>query len=99
MNKKIKPERILIVNFVGDKIMEVMNLETRKINLINWISSVQEEDVLAEMEKIQKKKSDWWDAVSKEDRVAVKEGLERLDKGDYLSRSQVRNKIREKYNF
>ena len=76
-----------------------MNLEARKINLINWISSVQEEDVLAEMEKIQRKKSDWWDAVSNEDKSAINEGLEQLDKGEYLTRSQVRNKIKGKYNF
>ncbi len=76
-----------------------MNLEARKINLINWISTIQEEDVLAEMEKIQGKKTDWWDTVGKEDKKAIIEGLEQLDKGEYLTRSQVRNKIREKYNF
>lgn len=76
-----------------------MNLEARKINLINWISSIQEEDVLTEMEMIQKRKTDWWDTVNKEDKEAVHEGLEQLDKGKYLTRSQVRNKVRGKYNF
>jgi len=50
--------------------MEIMNIETRKINLINWLSSVQEEDVLRKVEKIQKEKSDWWDGVSENDRKA-----------------------------
>ena len=76
-----------------------MNLETRKINLINWLSSVQEEDVLAQVEKIQKEKSDWWDGVSQNDKKAINEGLEQLDKGDYLIRSEVRSKIKGKFNF
>jgi hypothetical protein len=76
-----------------------MNLETRKINLINWISSVQEEDVLARMEMIQREKNDWWDAVSNEDKKAIHEGLGQLDKGEYITRSKVRNNSNEKYNF
>jgi len=76
-----------------------MNIETRKINIINWISSIQEEEILAEMERIQKEKTDWWNTVSSEDKKAINEGLEQLDKGEFLTRSQVRNKIKEKYNF
>ncbi len=79
--------------------MRVMNIEARKINLINWISSVQEEEVLAEMEKIQRNNSDWWDAVSKEDKDAINEGLAQLDNDEYLTRSKVRYKIKDKYNF
>ncbi len=36
---------------------------------------------------------------NEEDKKAIKEGLEQLDKGDFLTRSQVRGKIKEKYNF
>ncbi|GAO31901.1 hypothetical protein [Geofilum rubicundum] len=76
-----------------------MNLETRKLNLINWISSVQEEEVLARMEMVQRERSDWWDAVSGADKEAIHEGLAQLDKGESITRSEVRNKIKEKYNF
>jgi hypothetical protein len=76
-----------------------MNIETRKINIINWISSLQEEDILAKMEEIQKEKVDWWNTMSNADKAAINEGLEQLDKGEFLTRSQVRNKIKETYNF
>lgn len=76
-----------------------MNLETRKINIINWISSIQEEKILAEMERIQKERTDWWDMVNNEDKKAIKDGLEQLDKGEFLTHSQVRSKIKDKYNF
>lgn len=76
--------------------MLVMNLEARKINIINWISSLQEEDVLSRMEAIQREKGDWWDALNEEDKAAVNEGLEQLDRGAYLTREQVRERIKNK---
>jgi hypothetical protein len=57
-----------------------MNLESRKINLINWISSIQEENILTRMENIQKENEDWWDIISEEDKKAINEGLNQLDK-------------------
>jgi len=76
-----------------------MNLETRKINLINWISSLQEADLIDKVEAIQKENADWWDTISNEDKQAIEEGLEQLDKDEFLTRSQVRAKVKEKYNF
>ncbi len=76
-----------------------MSLESRKLNLINWISSIQEGDILSKVEKIQKEKADWWDKISKADKTAINEGLEQLDHGEFLTRDQVRNKIKERFNF
>ncbi len=76
-----------------------MNLETRKINIINWISTLQEEDVLSKMEEIQREKTDWWLNVNAKDKLAVKDGLAQLDKGDFLTHSEVRNKIKDKFKF
>jgi predicted transcriptional regulator len=76
-----------------------MNIEIRKINLINWISSIQEEDIIDKMEKIQKEKADWWVTLDNEDKKAINEGLAQLDKGEYLTRSQVRSKINEIFNI
>lgn len=61
-----------------------MNLETRKINLINWISTLQKKNVLEKIEKIQKGKTDWCDTTSDEDKKAITEGSEQLDRGEYL---------------
>jgi hypothetical protein len=76
-----------------------MNIEIRKINLINWISSLQEEDIIDKMEKIQKEKADWWDTLSNGDKKAINEGLAQLDQGEYLTRTQVRRRIKERFNF
>lgn len=76
-----------------------MNLETRKINIINWVSAIQDEALLAAVEKIQMEKKDWWDAIEGEDKEAIKEGIKQLDNGEFLTRSQVRNQIKDKYQF
>jgi hypothetical protein len=76
-----------------------MKLETRKINLINWISTVQEDDILNRVEKIQRETTDWWDTISNGDKAAINEGIEQLDKGQFLTRSQVRDKIKERFKF
>lgn len=76
-----------------------MNIEIRKINLINWISSVQEDDIIEKLEKIQKEKADWWDSLNTADKKAINEGIEQLDKGEYFNREQVRSKIKNRFNF
>ncbi len=76
-----------------------MNIEARKLNLINWISSLQEEETLSEVEKIQKEKADWWDKVSRKDKKAIEEGLDQLDRGEYITRDKVRDKIKERFNL
>jgi predicted transcriptional regulator len=79
--------------------MEAMTIEARKINLINWISTIQEDNILEQVEKIQKEKTDWWDTISDKDKKAINEGLEQLDRGEYLTHSQVRSKIKERFKF
>jgi phosphoenolpyruvate carboxylase len=76
-----------------------MNLENRKLNLINWISSLQEEDTLSKIEEIQKEKTDSRDKVSEEDEKAINEGLEQLENGEFLTHDEVRTKIKERFNF
>ena len=76
-----------------------MKLETRKINLINWISTIQEDDILNKVEKIQRETSDWWDTINNDDKAAINEGIEQLDKGQFLTRSQARDKIKERFKF
>ncbi|RPH25463.1 MAG: hypothetical protein EHM93_19980 [Bacteroidales bacterium] len=76
-----------------------MKLETRKINLINWISTLQEEDALNRVEKIQRETTDWWETISDEDKAAIDEGIGQLDRGEFFTRAQARGKIKERFSF
>jgi predicted transcriptional regulator len=42
---------------------------------------------------------DVWDELSPEDQAAINEGLEQLDKGQYVSHQSVREEIKNRYNF
>ena len=76
-----------------------MNLESRKLNLINWISSLQEDYTLKQVEKIQKGETDWWETICDIDKNAINEGINQLDGGEHLTQMQVRSKIKERFNF
>ncbi|MBI9063035.1 MAG: hypothetical protein JEZ14_13725 [Marinilabiliaceae bacterium] len=75
-----------------------MKMETRKMNLINWLTTVQEEGVLEQLEKIQEEFIRKTTALTQSDQEAIGEGLDQLDNGDYLTRSQVRKRIGQKLN-
>ncbi|MEQ8534773.1 MAG: hypothetical protein RIB86_23175 [Imperialibacter sp.] len=42
---------------------------------------------------------DFWDELSPEDQAAINEGLEQLDKGQYVSHQSVREEIKNRFNF
>lgn len=42
---------------------------------------------------------DFWEELSSEDRAAIDEGLEQLDKGQYVSHESVREEINKRFNF
>lgn len=79
--------------------MNVMNLETRKRNLIHEVATVQEDEILEKVEVIQKESSDWWDSLSDKDKGAIENGLQQLNSGNYLQHDQVRMRIKKKFNF
>lgn len=79
--------------------MNVMNLETRKRNLIHEVATVQEDEILEKVEEIQKESSDWWDSLSDKDKGAIENGLQQLNSGNYLQHDQIRMRIKKKFNF
>lgn len=66
-----------------------MNLETRKISIISWISSLQDEDVVSKIEQIQSQRQDWWNLISDEEKQEIEEGLNQADRGELKSTDEV----------
>jgi len=75
--------------------MIAMNLETRKINLISWLSHLQDEGVISKLETIQDQEPDWWDVISKEEKAEIEEGLAQLDRGEFSTHEQVMAKYKK----
>ncbi len=66
-----------------------MNIETRKINLISWISHLQDENMLSRIEELQSQKQDWWDMISDEERAEIEEGIAQADRGELKTTDEV----------
>ena len=69
-----------------------MGLERRKLNLINWISSLKDESLLKRIESIRSEENNWWEQISTEERAEIELGLSQLDKGEYIPHEQVMKK-------
>ncbi|MFW6222713.1 MAG: hypothetical protein ACOC3T_03785 [Bacteroidota bacterium] len=72
-----------------------MNIETRKINIINWVSHLQDENILSRIEEIQSQKDDWWDLLSDEEREEIEEGMQQADQGELKSTDEVFSKYKK----
>lgn len=84
-----------IVNFVGYKTTEVMNLETRKISIISWVSHLQDENILSRIEELQSQKDDWWELISDDERAEIEEGMQQADRGELKSTEEVLSKYKK----
>lgn len=74
---------------------------TIKYRIISEIIKSDDEQVLNAVKSLLNIEDsiDFWDEMSEEDRRAIDEGLEQLDKGQYLSHETVRDEIKKKFNF
>lgn len=75
--------------------METMNLETRKINIISWVSHLQDENMLSRLEELQTQKDDWWNLISDEERAEIEEGMQQADRGELKSTDEVLSKYKK----
>ena len=75
--------------------MDVMNLETRKINIISWVSHLQDENILSRIEELQSQKDDWWNLISDEERAEIEEGIQQADRGELKSTDEVLSKYKK----
>ena len=72
-----------------------MDFAARKIDLISWISNLQDEKTLSRIETIKKEEPDWWDTISDEERAEIEEGLAQLDRGESIPHEQVMAKYKK----
>ncbi len=76
-----------------------MNIQTEKLDLIEWISRLNDTSIIEKLTKIKddySKSQDWWDSLKKEEIESINRGLKDFDEGRVYSHDTVR-KIYEKY--
>jgi tryptophanyl-tRNA synthetase len=76
-----------------------MNIQTEKLNLIEWISKLNDTriiDKLKELKDDYSKSKDWWDTLKKEELDSINKGLKDFEEGRTHSHDTAR-KIYEKH--
>ncbi len=76
-----------------------MNLQSKKLELVQLIINTEKPSILAKVEAILKKEkaSDWWDEISPEEKKAIEKGLSEADKGELIPHKEVMREVRTKY--
>jgi hypothetical protein len=75
-----------------------MDIQTTKIDLIHWLTELQDTEVLRQIVNIRSGK-DWWDDISEQERLAIDEGIAELDRGEGIPHEEVMKQVRNKLNL
>lgn len=70
-----------------------MNLQNEKLNLIEWISRIDDPAMIEKLRKIQEehsKSDDWWDHLKEEELESINRGLEDFKEGRSHSHQAAR---------
>jgi thiamine pyrophosphate-dependent acetolactate synthase large subunit-like protein len=104
-NTEISPvelnyKRRFIVKFA--EIMELgMNLQAKKLELVQLIINTKKPLTLKKVEDILKKEeeSDWWDEISEAERQSIEKGLAEADRGELIAHEEVMKEVKAKYKL
>lgn len=73
-----------------------MNTESLRLKLIQWISQLEDENILKKIDTFRKMEKNGWESLSYEDKQAIEEGLSQLNDGNSISYQDARDKIKSK---
>jgi hypothetical protein len=66
-----------------------LNIESRKISLINWITRLQDDKVISRLEKVVSEEGDWWDDLPIEVQQSIEQGIAEADRGELISHQRL----------
>lgn len=76
-----------------------MNIQTEKLELIEWISKLKDTSVIERLREIKnahKESDDWWSELDEEERASIERGLKDIEEGRTHPHETAR-KIYENY--
>lgn len=73
------------------------DLQNRKLELIQWLSTLNDESIIEEIIKLrEKERVDWWEEISLEEQKSIELGINDADAGKLKPHSEAR-KLYEKW--
>ena len=78
-----------------------MNLQAKKLELVQLIINTRKPLTLKKVEEVLKKEkeTDWWDELSEAERQSIEQGLAEADRGELIPHEEVMKEIKAKYNL
>jgi len=74
-----------------------VNIQNKKIELIQWLSTLNDMSIIEKIIKLrEQEKSDWWNEISVTEKKSLEKGIKDADAGKLNSHSDVK-KIYEKW--
>lgn len=74
-----------------------LNIQNKKIELIQWLSTLTDESIIEKVMKLREnEKTDWWKEISKEEKKSIEKGIQDADSGKLKSHSEAK-KLYEKW--
>jgi len=71
-----------------------MNIEiqNKKIELIQWLSTLDDNSILDKILKLKKEeKSDWWEKLSSEEKLSIEKGIKDAENGNLKPNQEAKN--------
>jgi hypothetical protein len=69
-----------------------MNIETRKVSIISWLTHLNNEEIISEIERLKDIEPDWWDVISNEEKSEIEHGLSEVERGETKTHEEVMSK-------
>lgn len=67
-----------------------MDVQAEKLQLIEWLAKLNNTTTLKRFITLKKEQEkDWWDQLSKEERLEIEEGLSQADRGEVVPHKEV----------
>lgn len=72
-----------------------MGLEAIKLELIEWLTQLDDEDTIEYLKVVKDSKTDgdWWEDLSPEQRTGIEKGLKDIDEGRVTTHEEVKKRL------
>ena len=76
-----------------------MDIKAEKLDLIQWLLQLTDENVIAKIKQLRNEDADWWDSLGAGEANAIREGLDELDRGEAIPHDEALAEARRKYGL
>lgn len=78
-----------------------MNIQTKKLKLVQMIINTDKPSILKKVEEVfsKEKSVDWWDEISEAERQSIEKGLAEADRGELIPHEEVMKEVKAKYKL